>query len=286
MLYSYWIVRYVPDSLRPDTAGIGVIVAGKEQGDNAYRFVDSASEIPSLGGNPQFAMQALDALESEIALLAPDDALSLGTRKDLRQLVERERRQNYGVLRIDAPGQIVDESACAAADTLYQRLIFRKSSPRPHHVTELRKRAKHYYTSSTYARLKEHTLLTPTLSVHNAVERLDLAVAADEILEINSTFSFQSRADSSLENRVQAWTFSMSKLRKAGGRLSKGNKLLDVPPHVPIVVLADDPLTDKQRQVFNRVTADWVDYSIEIIKPEWLNAHAGQLEQQLAFASA
>ncbi|MFW0112727.1 DUF3037 domain-containing protein [Rothia sp. CCM 9416] len=286
MLYNYWVVRYVPDSLRPDTAGVGVIVVGKEQGDHAYRFVESVSEVPSLGGNPQFALQALDALESEIALLASNNALSLGTRKDLRQLLERERRQNFGVLRIDAPGQIVDESAFAAADTLYQRLIFRESSVRPHRVTELRKRAKSYYTSSAYARLKEHTLLMPTLAIHNAVERLDLAVATDEILELNSTFSFQGRADSNLENRVQAWTFSMSKLRKSGGHLSKGNRLLEVSPHVPIVVLADEPLTDKQRQVFNRVTADWVDYNIEIIKPDWLNAHAGQLEQQLAFASA
>lgn len=283
MLYNYWIVRYVPDSLRPDTAGIGVIVVGKEHGDHAYRFVNSVSEIPQLGGNPQYALQALDALEDEIALFASEDALSLGTHRGFRQVVERARRQNYGVMRIDTPGQIVDESAQVAADALYQRLIHRESSTRPHLVSRLREQARSYYTSSTYARLKEHTLIRPTLSVHNAVERLDLAVATDEILEINSTFSFQSRADSNLENRVQAWTFSMSKLRKTGGHLSKGATTLDVSPHVPITVLADEPRTDKQRQMYNRVTADWVDYNIEIVKPDWLEAHAGQLEQQLAF---
>lgn len=285
MLYSYWVVRYVPDALRPDTAGIGVIVSGKEQGDQAYRFVQSASEVPALGGNPQLALQALTALEAEIGLLASDDALSLGTHRDLRVLVERARRQNYGVLRIDTPGQIVDSSAQAAADALYQRLIARKASTRHHPVTELRRKAKGYYFSSTYARLKAHTLVTPTLLVHNATERLDLAVVAEEVLEVSSTFSFQVRPDSNLENRVLAWTFSMSKLRKSGGSLNKGKAVYELSPQVPIVVLADEPKTPKQSELFNRVTSDWADYNIEIVKPGWLDAHAGQLEQQLAFSS-
>lgn len=285
MLYRYWVVRYVPDVLRPDTAGIGVIVSGYEQGDQAYRFVQSTLDIPSLGGNPQLAMQALGALEADISLFASEGALSLGTHRDLRGLVERVRRQNYGVLRIDAPGQIVDDSAQAAADVLYQRLISRRTNERPHRVTELRKTARRFYASGTYARLKEHTWVTPTLSVHNAKEKMDLAVVADEVLEINSTFSFQGIPSSNLENRVQAWTFSMSKLRKSGGSLSKGSTLHELSPHVPIVVLADDPQTSKQRELFDRVTADWTDYNIEMIKPSWLDAHAGKLEQQLAFSS-
>ena len=54
MLYRYWTVRYVPDSVRPDTVGVGVIVADEQNTDSASRFVTKVSDIPNIGGPRKF----------------------------------------------------------------------------------------------------------------------------------------------------------------------------------------------------------------------------------------
>ncbi|MFJ3030828.1 hypothetical protein ACIP5Z_02320 [Rothia terrae] len=286
MLYNYWLVRYVPDSLRPDTAGIGVIVAGENLGDNAYRFVQTVSEIPSLGANTQDAMQILHELEYQVSVFISDDSLPLGTHKDLRTLIERERRQNYGVVQIDAPGQIVDSSAHEAADALYQKLIFRETSSKTNRVSALRNEARQFYLNENFEQLRERTLVRPFVEVRHAREHMDLAVVDGDVREVSSTFSFRGRADSNLENRVQAWTYSMSKLRKAGGSLTHAKvKDVEIPANVPILALVDDPVTPKQRQIYDRLTADWRDYQIEVLKPNHLEGHACRLNQQLAFSA-
>lgn len=56
-MLQYWTIRYVPDPVRVDTVGVGVVVAGAT--DAAARFVTSVSEIPDIGGDRESFLTAL-----------------------------------------------------------------------------------------------------------------------------------------------------------------------------------------------------------------------------------
>lgn len=113
-MLQYWTIRYVPDPVRVDTVGVGVVVVGTT--DAASRFVTSVSEIPDIGGDRESFLVAIEGFQEEINALP-------GT--DVAPFIERVRRQSYNTLQVDVPRLIAGTDVEAALDDLYIRMIAR-----------------------------------------------------------------------------------------------------------------------------------------------------------------
>lgn len=126
-MFQYWTIRYVPDPVRVDTVGVGVVVVGTT--DAASRFVTSVSEIPDIGGDRESFLVAIEGFQEEINALP-------GT--DVAPFIERVRRQSYNTLQVDVPRLIAGTDVEAALDDLYMRMIARPSSLIPAFENEYR----------------------------------------------------------------------------------------------------------------------------------------------------
>lgn len=113
-MLQYWTMRYVPDPVRVDTVGVGVVVAGATKA--AARFVTSVNEIPDIGGNRETFLIVLKGLQEELSSLPGTEVASF---------VERLRRNSYNTLQVDAPRLVAGTNVEAALDDLYMRMIAR-----------------------------------------------------------------------------------------------------------------------------------------------------------------
>ena len=67
MLYYYWTVRYVPDTVRPTTVGVGVVVSSQSTLDVACKFITNPSDIVDIGGPQENMIESLKDIEKEIS---------------------------------------------------------------------------------------------------------------------------------------------------------------------------------------------------------------------------
>ena len=119
-MLQYWAIRYVPDPVRVDTVGVGVVVASAT--DASARFVTSVSEIPDIGGDRESFLTALEGFQEEVNTLPG---------ADVTPFIERVRRQSYNTLQIDAPRLTAGADVEAALDDLYMRMIARLARSQP-----------------------------------------------------------------------------------------------------------------------------------------------------------
>jgi hypothetical protein len=119
-MLQYWTIRYVPDPVRVDTVGVGVVVTSATEA--AARFVTSVSEIPAIGGDRKSFLTALEGFQEEINARP-------GT--DVTPFIERVRRQGYNTLQVDAPRLAAGDDVEAALDDLYMRMIARPLRSQP-----------------------------------------------------------------------------------------------------------------------------------------------------------
>lgn len=113
-MLQYWTIRYVPDPVRVDTVGVGVVVASDTAA--AARFVTSASEIPDIGGDRESFFIALEGFQEEVNSLPCTD---------VAPFIERVRRQSHNTLQVDAPRFAAGADVETALDDLYMRMIAR-----------------------------------------------------------------------------------------------------------------------------------------------------------------
>ena len=118
-ILQYWTIRYVPDPVRVDTVGVGVVVTSASEA--AFRFVTSVCEIPDIGGDRESFLEVLKRFQEEMNALP-------GT--DVTLFIERVRSRSYNMLQVDAPRLIAGTNVDTAADDLYVRMIARLSGSR------------------------------------------------------------------------------------------------------------------------------------------------------------
>ena len=111
-MLQYWTIRYVPDPVRVDTVGVGLVVASAT--DAAVRLVTSTNEIPDIGGDRESFLEALEGFQEEINTLPGAEITSF---------IERVRKQSYNTLQIDAPRLVTGTNIDTAVEDLYMRMI-------------------------------------------------------------------------------------------------------------------------------------------------------------------
>lgn len=119
-MFQYWTVRYVPDPVRVDTVGVGIIVATRDNIEHnnkaVARFVATISDIPDIGGDRETFLEGLQNFQEDLKTHATSDPVVF---------IENTRHRNHGVLQVDPPRLTAGENLSAIVEELYERMIHR-----------------------------------------------------------------------------------------------------------------------------------------------------------------
>ncbi|WP_188358523.1 DUF3037 domain-containing protein [Rothia aerolata] len=284
MLYRYWVVRYVPDSGRPDTVGVGVIASSSKTGDSATRFITRYRDIPDIGGPRKEFAEFLRGFEHDLAAYSVGQSqIGLDLHSSVFSYVERVRRQNYGLLQIDAPMPASGNSADEVADLLFARIIARSGETQhsTHRVTDLRRLARESYLRNGV--VAKRLVERPKLEVKNGSAKIDIAVVSDKYQEIARAFSFLGNPSQELRDRVIAWNFQINKLRDEGASLFdvRRNQEVRISPDAPVLAVIEYPRTKGQVKIYNEASADWEELGIIPMTAEGLPHHINSVQELL-----
>lgn len=116
MLYYYWAVRYVPDTVRPTSVGVGVVVSSQSTLDVACKFITSPSDIVNIGGPQENMIESLKDIEKEISNIGVSS-------KNIYTYMDRLIRNSNGILQFDNPRSASGSSSDEVVRELYERMI-------------------------------------------------------------------------------------------------------------------------------------------------------------------
>ncbi len=116
MLYYYWTVRYVPDTVRPTTVGVGVVVSSQSTLDVACKFITSPSDIVYIGGPQESMIESLKDIEQDINNIGVSS-------KNIYSYMDQLIRNSNGVIQFDNPRSASGVSSEEVARELYNRMI-------------------------------------------------------------------------------------------------------------------------------------------------------------------
>lgn len=277
MLYNYWLLRYVPNNLRTDTVSAGVVVISEDQQDIAVTTYRNYSDIPDIGGPRKEFARVLRSFADSLQDFSPTQQIQLDSLSTPKNLIERQRRQGYGVLQIDPPKPAVGKNARELSDLLFEKLVSRAEKHRGHqYVTKLRKEV----TSSYLAlpRLSQYVITKPSVQLGKHTDaRFDLAVNGENYSELNRSFSFVGQPTAELRDRILAWTFEITKLRNAGAKLDTSHRSVTLPAEVPVLAVVEMPQTKKQYELFEETTEDWFSLGIQRVTSDEIKKHANTI---------
>lgn len=285
MLYRTRVIRYVPDTARGEFLNLGVVVMGEDPGDVAVRTVETLGQIPEIGGPREAALHSITSLRRELECFAGEPAqLEVDDTATPRSYLSGRFRNAYGLIQYSDEGIADGQTATAVANFLFEHLIARGMPARRHRrLPQLRRRVTDSYTE--YPVIADHLISKPTLDAGARHGEMDLAVVGENILELNSAFSFRGQPTPQARERVDAWSFRMERLRNDGGHLRRGNSSsIRVAADTPIVAVVEMPETPLQVELYREVTAPWPGLDITPVTPDQLGVHARDLEARLTAA--
>lgn len=285
MLYRTRTIRYVPDVAREEFVNIGVIVVGERPGDVAVRTLDAVSQIPEIGGPRDVALQAAQRIQRELVSFASDPGqLELDERSTVRSRLALMARNAYNMIQYGEERVADGTSAQSLADFLFDHLVVRDEPTR--RMRRLPRLRQDILTA--YHEMPEVSPLVQRRPILDAGARsggVDLAVVGEEVYELNSAFSFQGQPTRQAQERVDAWSFRMERLRNDGGQLTlQSGRTLPVHDDIMIAAIVEMPRTSRQEELYQEVTAPWPSLGITEVTRDQLGIHARELEARLSAA--
>lgn len=280
MLYRYWTVRYVPDSVRPDTVGVGVIVADEQNTDSASRFVTKVSDIPNIGGPRKEFLASLNGLREDLKLRSATQS-DLDPTSTVNGFVERARRQGHGILQIDPARPAVGISAQAIADDLYRRIIDRSHEARAQNLTRVRSMVREGYEGSYI--VEPYLAKKPKLEVLGDSVTVDLAVLGENYTELNSAFSFLADPSTEFRNRLKAFIADMNEVREGNVSVLQGadKKILHLSEDTPVIGYFEEPQGKEQGRLFESMLKRWEQIGVTPLSVDQAPEHVLEVEHKL-----
>ena len=280
MIYSYWLLRYVPDTIRGEMVNVGVLV-GRDGGDWALRRVSSFSRAGRLGGDANRVAPWLEWLGREIDDYQRPPLESFVSEQSgpfTAARVHRLQVRLNNAIQISAPTGVQGDSAASTAEFLYEFLVSEatvptRSSTRRRLVSQLR---------AQYDQVALHdvvrTLETrPQARVGLQRGRFDFAVVNDEVNQLSQVWSFDLTDMDKLEQDIHAWSYLVTRLRDDGGELGpkQGLSSRHIGSDVPISAVYQVPSGKKNREdqmrVFLAAQEAWNNLGVDLVPSEELD---------------
>ena len=280
MLYRYWTVRYVPDSVRPDTVGVGVIVADEQNTDSASRFVTKVSDIPNIGGPRKEFLASLNGLREDLKLRSATQS-DLDPTSTVNGFVERARRQGHGILQIDPARPAVGISAQAIADDLYRRIIDRSHEARAQNLTRVRGIVREEYENSVI--IDQYLQKKPKIDILGDSATVDLAVLGENYTELSSAFSFLAAPSAEFRNRLKAFIADMNEVREGNVSVLQGadKKMLHLSEDTPVIGYFEEPQGKEQGRLFESMLKRWEQIGVTPLSVDQAPEHVLDVERKL-----
>lgn len=284
MKIKYWTIRVVPSAMNISSIGVGVLA---QQPDNPlihYRFVsDNDAVLKAFGLSDEVSAALRDFCSSLDAVMTENDTLDFGSQFTAPGLLSHLTDHWNNMIVVDQPRVMAEESVETALDLLFRVLIGERQQPiRQHRAAQIRRMVKEEY--SRHASLEQALTLTPTLHTDGMEREIDLAVIEEEnVYELNSSFSFDTTSIGQLQDKVEAWTWKIEKLRRAGATLSKsGRDIAAVHREADIVTSLWLPRTEKQKELFETITKQWDHLGVIQVAKENIPHRATELVRKIA----
>ena len=290
MRYNYWLLRYVPDTLRGERINLGVLV-GRDGGDWALRRVRSFARANRLGGDAARVAPWLDWLAREIEdyqappllaepaegygqnwSLAGSDAEAFSSAR-----VRRLQSRLNNSIQISDPTAVEGESAQSTAAFLFNFLVSEMSiSPRSTTRRRLVAELRQQYEAVALVDVGRTLETRPIANVGLQRGRFDFAVVNDEVNQLSQVWSFDLSDTEKLEQDIHAWSYLVTRIRDDGGNLGRRNGLHGrrIGSDVPITAVYQTPAHYKknaQMDVFHAAREAWSDLNVNLVPSEELD---------------
>jgi hypothetical protein len=275
--YTYWLLRYVPDSIRGEMVNIGVLV-GRDGGDWSLRRVRSYRRANRLGGDASRVDPWLTALEYEIRSIMNSE-LELFRDSSQEPLssarIHRMRLRLNNSIQIGEPAAVQGETAAETAGFLFDFLVSesaipQRSTTRRRLVGQLRDQYEQIAQLDVGSTLRSR----PQARVGRQRGRFDFAVVNNEVQQLSQVWSFDLADTDRLEQEIHAWSFLVTRLRNDGGHLggpkAHPTELLPFGISTDVAISAVVQVPSERRvsdrfDVFLAAQDAWRDLDIEVV---------------------
>lgn len=255
MTYNYWLLHYVPDTVRGEFVNIGVIVGDDARADWAIRRVESFTRANRLGGDASLSQSWLERLDRRVAAAGSDDIQLLPVAVDAaisRAWIDRQRARLNNAVQISQPTPVATDDAAAAAELLFARLVNEstreeRSTARTRIVRNLRSA----FEQTGRLQLGMNLQSRAQAAVGRQHGQFDFAVGDRDAAQLSQAWSFRMKDAGQVDEMVRSWSYLVGRIRDEGATLSGFGprpKLAIVSPDVPIWAVYDEPATDAQHE--------------------------------------
>lgn len=266
MRYEYWVVRYVPDSIRGEYVNVAVIAGNEHQW--AFRRVDSLRRAARLGGSAaeatsEFFDRLEDSISQEMDGLQAEIPLE-GQRHFSRGDVEDRRGRMRNTIQLSAPRPVLADTAQQAVDIAFGLMVVDVPEEPQHRSTTLIKRElKNLFIRSNV--LRERYLERPVASLGARKFNVDFAVRNSVVRQLTNVWTFDLGGKGALSRQagsIGSMNFNLLCIRGdgSGATLSaKGRRAssFHVPREVKSYAVFKAPETAEQRTFFDDAMDGW-----------------------------
>jgi hypothetical protein len=293
--YQYWLLRYVPDTIRGEFVNIGVIV-GRDGGDWALEHVRSFARASRLGGDASQSRQWLEELRFMIArangtdTFAETSLLSAHRSSHLMEypmsanIIDHMSARLNNAVQLSEARPVHTDNAGQTARQLYELLVL--ESP---HIARTRARTQIIRQIGTefsqIPGLDEREIRKNSRAhIGRQTQKFDFALGADRVRQMTQVLSFTRKNLDDVNQEVMAWSHAVSRLRNKGGELEIGatGRTLQILPDVPIRVVHDEPKNTKQRDQLEIARESWQDLGVQDYTPDNIHRLAVEVQRLVA----
>lgn len=269
MRYDYWVVRYVPDSVRGEYVNIGVVAGAGT--DWAFHRVSSLQRASRLGGSATVTNAFLTRIEAAIStnLDEVESLIHLPRDRMTRGFIEDLRVRLNNIVQISPPRPVRAPSAEDAADIAFDLMVVDHGPvARPRSRTLIARRLQDAFADDPD--IMRHVAHARQARVEDQRIDYDVAVTENVTLQMTQAWSFDLRNLRRLETNIQAWNYLMSRVRKEGGQLVRPrtphNSAMLIPKDVHINVLYKTPSSIEGERLFENAQRGWHDLDIQALE--------------------
>lgn len=240
-IYTYWLVRYVPDVARGEQVNVAVVV-GRDGGDWAIRSASDLRRASRLGGDASVLRPWLSRLESAFSHYQRPvlNIFSSSATEDISSSwVNRLSHRFNNILQVSDAAPVDAMSAQSAVDFLFPILV-----ANPEKISRSRTRSRlvgdmgEFYLQTAHLQPGKNLIRRPLATIGRQRGRFDFAVVNSRVGQLSQAFAFDVRDLDALEQELHSWNFIVSRLRDAGGAVGEGTTApFAVSSEVPISVV-------------------------------------------------
>lgn len=284
MLFKYWTVRLRPTPVSLTTFGAGVVVMDEVRGRVDSRFLKSNSTLYFSAEVANTAAPQLQLIQKQLKSLDnPQASLDLGEDYQIANVLRTYSSEWNNMVIVDRERVISADSLEAALEILFREYVGEKVRVRrPQKVTQVRRTVRRAYEDS--ALICPLLIEKPRLVTIGNNRTIDFAVRGEtEVFELNAAFNFATTGFEETQNKVEAWTWRIDHLRSKGGLLeAKDSDSFTIDEDTPVVATIYPPETERQREVYEESTEEWVNLGVEVVPYDRIDQHTRQLERLIA----